>query len=83
MDTNFVVTPWRNRAELLEVRKGLFGDDLGNRVRAVNQVCDDVVRKLCMLSYPICLFILKLVTIKKQTYAARCLLISRRTCLGL
>ncbi|KAH7083941.1 Las1-like-domain-containing protein [Paraphoma chrysanthemicola] len=36
--TQFVVTPWRNRQELLQVRHDLYGSDPTKKERAVNKV---------------------------------------------
>lgn len=37
-DVQFVVTPWRNSKELLELRHDLYGTDTSKKTRAVNKV---------------------------------------------
>jgi hypothetical protein len=38
METRVTVTPWRDREELLDVRRHLFGEDIDARERAVDKV---------------------------------------------
>ena len=38
MDVQFVVTPWRDAGELLELRSQLYGQDRVERQRAVDKV---------------------------------------------
>jgi hypothetical protein len=39
METLFVVTPWRSREELLQLRGALYGTAVEEREEAVNKVC--------------------------------------------
>ncbi|KAF2646203.1 Las1-domain-containing protein [Massarina eburnea CBS 473.64] len=43
--TRFVVTAWRDRDELLAVRREIFGEDLVGRERAVNKILTWRIRK--------------------------------------
>ncbi|KAF1957799.1 Las1-domain-containing protein [Byssothecium circinans] len=45
VQTRFVVTAWRDREELLRVRREIFGEDLAARERAVNKIFAWRVRK--------------------------------------
>lgn len=48
METRFVVTPWRDADELLELRRDLFGTGLDVRDRAVNKVRQAIVVLPCL-----------------------------------